>query len=177
MLSEEFHAASSVRTIVKNPVDFCVVALRQLGVGSMMERVIREAGPEGRVPVTALGPAFNVQQSLKNMGMSLLYPPDVDGWEGGQAWITTATMVERMKFSEKVLARATMPNLFDDLTPKGVVTKLVSVLDAPLKPAKIEALVKAAEKESGGVVTRRNVPKTAVAVCRLIFASPEFQFA
>ncbi len=177
MLSDEFSAPASVRSVVKNPADFCVVTFRQLGVGGVIESAVLQVDEEGTVPRRAIAPAFVAQLAMKNMGMWLLYPPDVDGWEGGHAWITSATMVERMRWAEKALARAVTANLFEDLSPRGVVLKLVSVMDAPIKKEKIPALVAAAEKASGGTVTARNVSATAIAVGRLIFASPEFQFA
>ncbi len=177
MLSEEFVSPVSMRSIVKNPVDFCVVTFRQLGVGAVMERAIAQSSEEEPIRRALIAPAFLTQLAMKNMGMWLLYPPDVDGWEGGDAWITSATMVERMKWSEKAFARTITASLFEELTPKGVVDKLVSVLDAPIKPEKMSALVQAANKASEGTVTPRNVSATAVAVGRLIFASPEFQFA
>jgi hypothetical protein len=62
-----------------------------------------------------------------------------------------------------------------DPTPRGVATKLVSILDAPIESAKLPKLVEAAQKASGGTLTRQNANATAAAVTRLIFAAPEFQ--
>ena len=177
MLSEEFYSPAAMRSIVKNPIDFCVPIFRQLGVGVVLENAIGQVSEDGSIRRPAIAPAFAVQQATKNMGMWLMYPPDVNGWEGGDAWITSATMVERMKWAERALTPLLLSNLFEIFTPKGVVDKLVSVLDAPIKPEKIPALVQAAEKASGGNVTRKNLSATAVAVGRLIFAAPEFQFA
>jgi hypothetical protein len=32
------------------------------------------------------------------MGQSLLYPPNVAGWDGGQTWINATTVIERFRF-------------------------------------------------------------------------------
>jgi uncharacterized protein (DUF1800 family) len=177
MLSEEFSAPTSRRAIVKSPVDFCVATFRQLGVGASLRKLARDMGQGGMLPRTSMAPAVTLRDAMKSMGMWLMYPPDVDGWAGGDAWITSATMVERMKFSEKTLPRSTMANLFPVLTPEAMAKKLVSVLDAPLSQKKIAALIQAGEKASNGKVSNRNMPATAIAICRLMFASPEFQFS
>jgi len=127
------------------------------------------------------------QQALKQMGMTLLFPPDVSGWEGGPAWITSATMVERIEYGESIFGQvapgsrrarvnyAAYPLLQKDLSPHGIVSKLLSVFDAPLAQSKVAILVKAASDAAGGSVTEENASKVASKVSRLIFGSPEFQ--
>ena len=41
------------------------------------------------------------------MGMNLLYPPDVSGWDGGAAWVSTATMIERVKWADVIFGTGT----------------------------------------------------------------------
>ena len=36
---------------------------------------------------------------LDKDGQTLLFPPSVAGWEGGPAWVNTATMIERIRFA------------------------------------------------------------------------------
>lgn len=125
-------------------------------------------------------------EAMKGMGMDLLFPPDVNGWDGGQAWITSATMVERIGFADRLFGVAQNNRgqvrfnalfLFsEDPTPKGVVNRLISIFDAPIAENKIGALIDAAEKASGGRLTAQNANRTAAQVSRLIFGSPEFQF-
>lgn len=183
MRSSEFYSEKAERAVVKNPVDFCVVTLRQLGVGEALMDLAREGQPTaGRY-----GAAGAAAQTMRSMGMHLFHPPDVAGWDGGQAWITSATMVERMGWADRLFGpgapkkpsiRYPAFELFQaNPTPEGVADRLVSIFDASLPKAKRAGLVATAQKTSGGQITRQNAGPTAAAVSRLIFASPEFQFA
>ncbi len=183
MSSSEFYSEKAERKEFKNPVDFCIATLRQLGVGEQMKTTIAQA-PAGQFPRAAMTPAASAQQTMKGMGMWLMYPPDVSGWAPGQGWITTATMVERIAWGDRLF----LPNaryavrynpftLFQsDPSPAGVVTRLSSIFDVPLKEEHKPVLMEAARKASGGAVTAQNANVTASAVARLIFATPEFQF-
>lgn len=191
MLSPEFVSDKALRSLVKNPVSYCVSTMRQLGLGERIAVVTQEvtATPPGR---GALGLAILAESSTKSMGMDLLYPPDVSGWKYGNDWISSATMVERMKWSDKLfgsfaagkqnksaqqrsLNYPAMSLFAADPTPKGAVARLLSVFDAHLPQAKVMQLEKAANDASGGAVSPQNANAVASAVCRLIFGSPEFQ--
>lgn len=186
MTTPEFYSNKAERAIYKNPVDFVIVTLRQLGIGQIVAEIINDAAnaPEDANPLGRLAAAAQSYQSMKQMGMQLLYPPDVAGWDSGPAWVTTATMVERIAWADKIFgrgrfgARFTSYRLFEkDPSPKGVAEKLVSIFDAPLPASKMPKLIEAALKAMGGRLTPQNANATAAAVARLIFASPEFQFA
>ncbi len=186
MTSTEFYSKEAERAIVKNPVDFCVTTLRQLGVGEMVKEALKTVQP-GEPPRVAGAIGNLCSVSMKSMGMWLMYPPDVAGWDGGEHWITSATMVERIGWSDRIFGQAKTAKLpvryqafelfREDPTPLGVAKSLVSIFDAPISPAKLQALVVAATKASGGKVTPENANVTAAQVCRLIFSTPEFQFA
>lgn len=190
MLSEEFYSGKAERTIVKNPVAFCISTLRQLGFGKTVADLVAQEGTQQR---RALGLPILAESSTKSMGMDLLYPPDVAGWKIGNDWISSATMVERMKWSDKLfgsfqagkqnkaasqrsLNYPVMQLLGEDTTPRGAVTRLLSVFDAELPEAKVAQLVKAATDASGGTIDRSNASAVASNVARIIFGSPEFQF-
>lgn len=184
MNSPEFYSDKAERAIYKNPVDFVIVSLRQLGVGQILSEMIGSITDGAQNPIGQVAPAAQAYQVMKQMGMQLLFPPDVSGWEGGSAWVTTATMVERISWADKVFGRArfgarfTAFRLFDqDPSPKGIAQKLVSIFDAPISPAKMAKLVEAAQKATEGRLTQQNSNAAAAAVCRLIFASPEYQFS
>lgn len=186
MQSKEFYSAKAERSVVKNPVDFCVSTMRQLGVGEGLSRRVQELA-EGANPRILLVPAQAAQIAMKGMGMWLMYPPDVAGWDIGQSWITSATIVERMGWGDKVFGQSQAARfqvrypayglLSSDPTAKGIVHKLVSVYDAPIKPEKLPALIKATESIMGSKLTQANANKVAAQVSRLIFATPEFQFS
>jgi uncharacterized protein (DUF1800 family) len=182
----EFTSDKAERSIYKNPVDFSIVAMRQLGIG----RIVREQmlGPDGRI--RRIGPAATAAQSMRGMGMLLFYPPDVAGWEGGASWVSSATMVERIGFAERLFGRPSgqgrnrkaalqfpaYPLLAGDPSPMGVAKRLASIFDAPVNEPILKQLEMAAAKSMGSGLTQENANPTAIAVTRLLFALPSYQF-
>lgn len=194
MLSPEFYSDRAHRSVVKNPVDICVTTLRQLGYGEYLEtrvRNLRAAGGdtgERRSQRQALAPAGLAANVMKSMGMALMFPPDVAGWEIGSGWISSATMVERIQWADRVfgppangkpaLRYPIAPLISQDPTPEGLVKTLLSVFDADVKPERVPLLISAAKSAMAGTeALPQRTSKAAVAVARLIFAAPEFQFA
>lgn len=188
MGSTEFYSDKAERKVYKNPIDFTVATIRQLGVGEATANAANSGNPQnvrGR-----LLPSTAMTVSAAAMGMRLLYPPDVAGWDGGAAWISSATMVERIKWadtlfgtfqpsagSRRVAIRFPAYGLFTkNPTSEGVVETLLSLYDAPLSASKKPELVQAAQRACNGQVTQANANATGAAVSRLIFGSPEFQF-
>ena len=187
MESPEFYSPKAVRAIIKTPVDFVVATMRQLGMGAATAAAIE------RDQATAVqkmrGTVGAVRQATKAMGMDLMYPPDVAGWEWGPAWITSATMVERIAWADRLFGqvqagtrRAQINLQLSQLMtisadPSEFVGDLLSVFDANLPAGKRPTLDKAAMEASQGEVTARNANLVASRVCRLIFGAPEFQFA
>ena len=74
-LSEEFHAPTVVRQHVKSPTQWLVASIRML---------------ECQLPPAAISGAL-----LNRLGQDLFAPPNVKGWDGGLAWITTNTLLTR----------------------------------------------------------------------------------
>jgi uncharacterized protein (DUF1800 family) len=74
-LSREFYSEAAIRTQIKSPVQFLIQMLKQLEVPE----------PPPGFPITA-------QQEL---GQVLFMPPNVAGWDWGQAWINTNTLLTR----------------------------------------------------------------------------------
>ncbi len=183
MESPEFYSDRAYRAVYKTPVDFVYPCARQLGIG---EATIQQFHTSENVFVAARGVMAALQQATKGMGMDLLFPPDVAGWEGGQGWISSATMVERIQWGERLFGqgapggrraqlRVAAYGLFTDTSPEGIVEKLISIFDAPIPVERRETLVKTADKACGGRLTPQNANQTAAAVARLIFGTPEFQ--
>jgi len=181
MKSSEFYSPKAERAIYKSPVDFTVVTLRQLGAG---QAVMQSLQGETENVRGRLAPIQVAYQSMKSMGMQLLYPPDVAGWETGANWITSATMMERINWGNKLFGQAktgaqlrfqSFPIFEKDPTPEGLTKKLVSIFDAPIPAYKLPKLVEAAKIATKGPLTRQNANVASAAVTRLIFAAPEFQ--
>ena len=74
-MSREFYAEATIRSQIKGPVQFIIQLLKQLEI----------ANPPAGFPVIA-------QQQL---GQVLFMPPNVAGWDWGQAWINTNTLLTR----------------------------------------------------------------------------------
>lgn len=74
-LSKEFYSPTAIRTQIKSPVQYIVALLKQLEV----------ANPPMGFPITA----------QLQLGQVLFMPPNVAGWDWGQAWINTNTLLTR----------------------------------------------------------------------------------
>jgi len=177
MTGPELYRPASMGKLYKNPVDFTVATLRQLGLGTLP---LKNANGEINRGVYQL-----TRQATTRMGMELLAPPDVSGWATGPSWITSATMVERIRWADRLFGRAAgrgnpglnypIFNLLSSDKPEELVDKLLSVFDAKLPDEKVKTLKTECAKLSEGSVTRANANATAQAVARMIFGSPEFQ--
>lgn len=73
--SEFFYAPRQVASVIKSPIQLIVQAIRSF------RAPVRS--PDALLAAAAL------------MGQELLQPPNVKGWEGGRAWINTATLFVR----------------------------------------------------------------------------------
>lgn len=212
MEAPEFYSERVVRRAIKNPIDFTVATVRQLGVGQRILDQIAEGSANpiespGDIKVNvrlvrALAPCFALMASSTSMGMEIMSPPDVSGWRTGPYWITSATMVERIKWAERLFvggAPAPAANLGGNAganrsgpsvgaqpfplfqsepTPDGAVKSLCSIFDIELTGAKYANLIDAASKAAGSSrITQQNASAVARAITKVIFASPEFQMA
>ena len=74
-LSKEFYTTTSIRSQIKSPVQFLIQLLKQMEITE----------PPLGFPITG-------QQQL---GQILFMPPNVAGWDWGQAWINTNTLLAR----------------------------------------------------------------------------------
>jgi len=157
MESPEFYSDKAERAIFKNPVDFAVVTARQLGYGA---QALTDDNYQGSVK---LATALRISS----------------------AWISTATLMERIRWAQVLFDRAQVavkkrqftlgvdasPLFAHDSTPEGAAKRLASIFDADLPKDRLGRLAEAAKSASSG-----DANDVASAVARLIFASPEFQF-
>lgn len=188
MESPEFYSEKAERALYKSPIDFCVPTLRQLGVSEMIKRVLSETNDSNRDKLPGkLAPIAALNRSTKAMGMELLFPPDVAGWAGGASWISSATVVERIKWADRIFGatRGAGPSirypsgtLFSPSeTPAEIADRLVSIFDVQLPAAKREQLRAAATQASASAGKNDRASVVCNAVARLLFATPEFQFS
>jgi uncharacterized protein (DUF1800 family) len=120
LTSADFWDQSSYFARYSWPVEFVV-------------RAIKETGWVGFSVDSALTP-------LQNMGQQLFEPPDVNGWELGQGWFSTATMLARMNFAATLTTNQRV-NLRNEArpfaqTPQGV----MSFVMERLSPATLDTV-------------------------------------
>lgn len=77
--SRAFYSARAVRMQIKSPVQWLIATLRSLDAPL----------PDGVVCASI----------LHGLGQDLFAPPNVKGWPGGTAWITTDTLLKRYNFA------------------------------------------------------------------------------
>ena len=82
--SRHFFSAHAYRQKVKSPIDYCLGVARMFGTGATGSVVIS--------PFSLIG-------TLELQGQQLYSPPNVKGWEGGKAWLNTATVLARHNFA------------------------------------------------------------------------------
>ena len=81
--SEYFYSAKVYRAQVKCPVQLVVGSARLLGV-TLDERALAIA--------------------MRTLGQDLFYPPTVKGWDGGETWINTTSLLQRYNFAGFLLS-------------------------------------------------------------------------
>ena len=185
MESDEFYSDKAFRRVFKNPLDFAIAPMRQLGVGSQLAAAVKGIGPIGGPERNVIGTA---QAAMKAMGMPLFFPPNVAGWDGGAAWVTTATMIERVAYAQalygQVPAGARRPQIRYNVFPmlQGTASlddaakRLADVYDAPLTMAEMRTVTHRAMEATQGQLTEQNANAMASEASRLIFGAPDYQF-
>ncbi len=84
-LSPAFFDPANVGNQIKNPIEFVVGTVRSLGA--------------------PLNDVQTYADAAAGMGMDMYNPPDVSGWAGGEAWISTFTLLERIRLVRGLVDR------------------------------------------------------------------------
>jgi uncharacterized protein (DUF1800 family) len=170
--SPGFRDERAIRARVKSPVELAVGAIREL---------------HSTLPVRALPGA------ITRMGQALFNPPVVKGWDGGLAWINTATLFERGSFANLLVTErgAKGDNWFDpgawvakDADAKTAVATFVdALLDGRISDctrAALEDYLPAEDKDGKPVPFKagpQQLDQKVRGLVRLIVSSPEYQLA
>jgi uncharacterized protein (DUF1800 family) len=85
-MSRQFRDPANRGVLIKSPVDLAIGTLRLLRFSDV--------------------PAKQVHGVQKRLGQDLFDPPDVTGWRGAGAWVTTTTTLFRRQFLLSVLRSA-----------------------------------------------------------------------
>ena len=105
LMSDAFYAPSNRAVLVKSPVDLVVGTLRQFQFS------VGDAPPFALV--------------VAQLGQNLFSPPNVKGWPGGEAWITSTTLLGRKQFLERLFAA-------QDRRPAMMAQAMASTARAPV---------------------------------------------
>lgn len=104
----DFYRAEVVGAKVLSPVDYVVGTARRLGV---------------KLHPRVLGVATDI------LGQSLLRPPNVKGWEGGMAWLSTATLMQRGNLAGALLGVIQTEDVLTDSEALAALDEMDSPLD------------------------------------------------
>ncbi len=157
----EFYSERCVRSRVKCPVDLVVGVARAMGLGRVVfEDRAKDAAPTTPIPQRCFDIAGDVSYNTERLGMNLLYPPDVAGWDWGSAWTSAALMAERMKFRglrlwrDKAIGEGAQ-GVYDALAPlkpktvEELAVAFIDLFDVPLPEARLKPIVEALNRGGG----------------------------
>jgi len=83
LLCEKFWAEEQRGVLIKSPVELLVGGMRQLGVEQIPEQ--------------------ELSKLLRRMGQELFQPPNVKGWRGHRAWISTESIIARSEAMQRLI--------------------------------------------------------------------------
>ena len=140
-------------------------------------RALKDIGWSGYSVNDALTP-------LSNMGQILYEPPDVAGWDGGQAWFSTGAMLARMNFASSLAGNqrfnlATAVKMANaGRTPESLLSYFVEALaSAPLDSGVTSELSTYLRATGAWTGTDAQLQAKSAGVVHLIAGSPEYQLA
>jgi hypothetical protein len=111
--SNVFYSTRAYRALPKSPVEF--------GIGLMRYMDVRQ------VPA-------DVPYWLARMGQDVLMPPSVKGWDGGPTWISTATLLARFNFANRIV-KASPPKPAPAAAAMSGTTMVATAATAPAASA------------------------------------------
>ena len=180
--SQAFYSDKARFAVIKSPAQYVVGTVKLLGLTSAVEVALSDITPANEMayqpaattmpgapavpmPVPS-APVVTAQQAagrklavlaslpnaMRNMGQDLLAPPTVKGWDGGEAWINTSTLLARIGFANlmsgsRQLFGGQTPRLTDylaqrSMTPESWIDFLIEALGPlPVSSATRQALV------------------------------------
>ena len=160
LLSPQFSDPSVVFTRYSWPAEFVV-------------RAIKETGWSGFSVGSALTPMINMSQELYE-------PPNVAGWQLGQSWFSTGSMLARMNFAS-ALALNQKFNLATAASgakssPQAVVDFMTERLTADLEAPTLNDLNIYAASNGAWTGSSSQLQAKTSGLAHLILGSPEYQF-
>ena len=121
LTSNEFYSPRAYRALIKSPTEYLIGIIRGLGLKAN---------------------GVGLPQAMNLMGQLLFNPPNVAGWPGGPAWLSTGTWLARLNTANRVTTALTAaaPNAVLKSNPK-----------APIQPFNVLAFFKGVTTPAQGV--------------------------
>jgi uncharacterized protein (DUF1800 family) len=118
--SREFYAPDVIRSQVKSPVQWLIASTHQL------------QAPLPTQPMTLV--------MLAALGQELFNPPNVKGWDGGIAWVSTNNLLDRYNFAAALVEgdRVPLPDLMGQM--KSVMNRMAEDGLLQLSPVDVSSL-------------------------------------
>lgn len=202
--SRAFYSDKARYGVIKSPAQYVIGTVKMLGLSRAVELVLSDITPANDMaanqaamptpeipgqsaPALAtpaitrpqaagrkLGILAGLPVAMRSMGQDLLAPPSVKGWDGGEAWINTSTLLARVNFADTIsrsreLFGGQTVRLVDytrqnNLTPEAWVDFLAETLGPlPLTPATRQAMidyVNSADSPNAAAATVQNTAFT-----------------
>jgi hypothetical protein len=129
---------------MSSPADFAIGTLRTLGATAGSDRLPAE---------------------MSRMGMDILRPPSVKGWQKGESWLNSSTLLARYRFANMLTSDAeNSPRIPWDRIEKGKAEGLFNLFFPGGLDKRIRRMI---EKEAG-----KNLKLMVTAIVEL----PEYQY-
>ncbi len=155
LVSDEFYSEASYRAFVRSPVEFVVNSIRGLQLEPDAKRAMQD-------------------QNIQGMDQVLFEPPNVAGWPGGSAWLSSSTFFARTNFLDGLLfgkgkTPPPIPALAGLTTADEMTDRLLAIfVDGNMPDASRQAIV----QHATGIT---NQAERAATVAYLVLGSPEYQ--
>ena len=118
------------------------------------------------------------------MGQILFYPPNVAGWPGGSAWLTTQMMIARENFATALVNSQMMTQSSSWLTDvpmnasqatKQLVATILSGDASAAAEAKVQSYLNGANTSALGMLSGENYDERVRGAAYLTMAMPAYQ--
>jgi uncharacterized protein (DUF1800 family) len=183
---DEFWSDKCERAVVKSPVSYTISLARQMNLGKSFST---KANMAPGITIPAAGSLVNmgyfVVNIMQKQGLTLLFPPDVSGWRWGTHWITSASMMERMRIGDYFLGQGGVlagiwngvNDKFKPQTTADIVEALAAWFDMPLDDQTKALLVKSVDAAGGPkAFAKQNTANPIIrSTVKLMSSTPSFQ--
>lgn len=165
--SNVFFSDRAYRALVKSPVEFLVGTHQLFGIAEV-------------APIELA--------TLRSMGQVLFYPPNVKGWDGGAAWLSSQTILTRENFANGVAQNPKMmesaswlSQAMRTMEPRAVAKTLTdTMLQGDVSPASVAQLVAylgGSGQAALAQLSPENVDERVRSAAYLTMAMPAYQLA